>query len=108
VKNVLLVAPDVARVFILRDEPCPNAGGNETAERLMPPVASGQLSKTSQQSRQKKRTPGETSATAIQRNGRCIADARCRVLGADIPTHPVMSAFGGKADIASSCLDVRF
>jgi hypothetical protein len=43
---VLLVAPDVARVFILRDEPCPNAGGNETAERLMPPVASGPLSKT--------------------------------------------------------------
>ena len=33
-------------MFILRDEPCPNAGGNETAERLMPPVASGPLSKT--------------------------------------------------------------
>src|SRR5215472_1782661 len=29
---------------------CPNAGGNETAERLTPRVASGPLSKTSQQS----------------------------------------------------------
>src|SRR5262249_985948 len=49
-KNVLLVAPDVARVLILRDEPRPKAGGNETAVRLMPLVASVPLSKTSQQS----------------------------------------------------------
>ena len=55
---MLLVAPDVARVFILRDETGPNAGGNETAERLMPPVASGQLSKTSQQSRAEKTHAG--------------------------------------------------
>ena len=55
---MLLVAPDVARVLILRDETGPNAGGNETAERLMPPVASGSLSKTSQQSRAEKTHAG--------------------------------------------------
>ena len=95
VKNVLLVAPDVARVFILRDEPCPKAGGNETAERLMPPVASVPLSKASQQSWAEKTDAGRHVCNCNSEKRSLYADARRRVLGADVAMHSVNVRFWG-------------
>jgi hypothetical protein len=106
---VLLVAPDVARVFILRDEPCPKAGGNETAERLMPPVASVPLSKArASRAGQKKRTPGDTSAIAIQRNGRCMPMRAAEFSEQTSRCTQSMSAFGSKADITQTSENVCF